>query len=224
MPELKNLQSLLKHELEDLYNAEEQIIEALPKMIEAAKDKLLKKSLTDHLNVTRKQLTRLEKVKKMLGTNKKEDMNLFQRLFMKENGGHHCEAMEGLVKEGDKLLAEEMVPNVMDAAIIAACQKIEHYEISSYGTARAYALQLGLDKVVTLLEETLNEEYEADDLLTELAVGKVNLEANGEGVKGLKKIPGKRSAAKKSTSGSRKGRTATKRTTAKKKSAKKSAR
>jgi ferritin-like metal-binding protein YciE len=223
MPEMKNLQSLLKHELEDLYSAEEQIINALPKMIENAQDRLLKKSLNEHLVVTHKHVTRLDQVKKMLGEDKKEDMGLFQRLFS-GNGSHKCEAMKGLIKEGEKLMSEDMEQGVLDAAIIAACQKIEHYEISSYGTARAYALQLGLNKIVKLLEETLNEEYEADDLLTELAVGKVNLEANGEGVKGLKKIPGKRTAAKKSATESRKGRTTStaKRTTTKKKAAKKS--
>ena len=97
--------------------------------------------------------------------------------------------MEGLVKEGKKLLGEDMTPQVMDAGIIAACQKIEHYEISSYGTARAYALQLKMDTVGGMLEETLNEEYDADDALTALALSDVNLRAeasggNGKTVKG----------------------------------------
>ncbi len=199
MAELKNLQQLLKHELEDLYSAEEQIIEALPSMIETAKDSLLKKALNDHLKVTRKQKDRLDRVKKMLGAEKKENMNLFQRLFSKGEGGKHCRAMEGLIEEGKKMMEEEMEPHVMDAAIIASAQKIEHYEISGYGTAKAYAIQLGLSKVATLINETLNEEYGSDDLLTKLAVGKVNLQANHQAVKGLRKIPGKKSAAKKST-------------------------
>jgi ferritin-like metal-binding protein YciE len=195
MSEITNLEGLLKHELEDLYSAEQQIIEALPVMIERAQDRLLKKSLKDHLAITRKQKTRLDKIKKMLGAEKKEEMGLFKRLFMGD-GEKKCLAMEGLISEGNKMMGEEMEPEVMDAAIIAAAQKIEHYEISGYGTAKAYALQLGLRKVVTLIEETLNEEYDADDLLTELAVGKVNLEADGQEVKGLKKIPAKRDSAK----------------------------
>jgi ferritin-like metal-binding protein YciE len=220
MSEMKNLQHLLMHELEDVYSAEEQIVEALPKMIDNAQDRLLK-SLTNHLNVTRKQITRLDRVKTLLGKEKHESMGLFKRLFS-GNGGHECVAMKGILKEGEKLMAEDMDQEVMDAAIIAACQKVEHYEICAYGTARAYALHLGLNKAAELLEETLNEEYEADDLLTELAVSKVNLEANGDGVKGLKKIPGKTGPSKKSN-GTTARKSSTKGRTVGKKSARKTA-
>lgn len=95
--------------------------------------------------------------------------------------------MEGLIKEGQKMMGEDMTPEVQDAAIIAAAQKIEHYEISSYGTARAFALHLGMKDVARLIEQTLNEEYEADGSLNELAMGKVNLEAD-EGLQSLRKL------------------------------------
>jgi hypothetical protein len=107
-----------------------------------------------------------------------EKRGFFANLFRSNEGEEHCKAMEGLVKEGSALLNEDMSAEVMDAAIIAAAQKIEHYEISSYGTARAYALQLQLNEVAKLLEETLNEEYQADDLLSKLALGDVNLNAD----------------------------------------------
>src|SRR5688572_16538779 len=104
MPEMKNLQSLLKHELEDLYSAETQMIESLPLMIQGAQDRLLKKTLTEHLKITRKHKDRLDKVKKMLGSEKKEDLNLFQRLFLDEEGSEHCLAMEGLIDEANKTM------------------------------------------------------------------------------------------------------------------------
>ena len=179
MPTIETLEGLLKHELKDLYSAETQIIEALPKMIEAAFNDDLKKALQQHLTVTKKQKQRLDDIQKLLGEEKTkpENKGFFANLFSSNEGEEHCKAMEGLIKEGNKLLSEDMSPEVMDAAIIAAAQKIEHYEISSYGTARAFALQLQLSKVADLLQQTLNEEYEADDLLTELALSDVNLEA-----------------------------------------------
>ncbi len=192
MPEMKNLKDLLKHELEDLYSAEEQIIEALPSMIQQASDRLLKNSLSDHLKVTRKQKARLDRIKKMLGKEEKEEPGFFEKLFSKEEK-HHCRAMEGLIEEGEKMMEEDMEPEVMDAAIIAAAQRIEHYEISGYGTAKAFALHLGFRDAATLIDETLQEEYDTDDLLTQLAVGKVNLEAGGEEeIRGLRKLPAKK--------------------------------
>lgn len=193
MSEMKNLKDLLKHELEDLYSAEEQIIEALPAMIGEASERLLKNSLNDHLKVTKKQLARLDKIKKMLGKEEKEEPGLFTKLFSGEEGEHHCIAMEGLIDEGKKMMREEMEPEVLDAAIIAAAQKIEHYEISGYGTAKAFALHLGFREVARLIDETLQEEYDSDDLLTQLAIGKVNLEAGGEEeIHGLRKLPAKK--------------------------------
>lgn len=210
MPTIDTLEALLKHELKDLYSAETQIIEALPGMMKAASDAELKKALQDHLAVTKTQKKRLEEVQRLLGEENPVPANrgFFANLFRSNEGEEHCKAMEGLVKEGSSLLKEDMAPEVLDAAIIAAAQKIEHYEISSYGTARAYALQLGLRKVADLLSDTLKEEYYADDSLTALALSKVNLEAepgetkayNGEEAKpkSAKKVAPKKATPKKS--------------------------
>ena len=172
-----NLQDLLKHEVDDLLSAEEQIIEALPKMIEKATQPQLKKALNEHLQVTKNQKERIQKVKSILerkSNEEKSEPGLLEKLF----GGTKCKGTEGLIKEGEKLMGENMDSKVRDAAIIAAAQKIEHYEISGYGTARAYAMQLGFEDVEQLLTETLNEEYEADDNLTALALFDVNLQAS----------------------------------------------
>ncbi len=172
MEPLLNLKDLLQHEIDDLYSAEEQIIEALPKMVEKATDRELKKALNEHLRITREQKNRLDKVKASLKIDE-ERKGFLEKIF----GGSKCKGTEGLIKEGEKMMGEEMDPKVMDAAIIASAQKIEHYEISGYGTAKAFATQLGLTQVVKLLETTLNEEYKSDNMLTSLALNKVNLEA-----------------------------------------------
>jgi len=177
MAQMVNLQDLLKHEVDDLLSAEEQIIEALPKMIEKATQPQLKKALNEHLQVTKNQKERIQKVKSILESKSNEEKSepgLLEKLF----GGTKCKGTEGLIKEGEKLMGENMDSKVRDAAIIAAAQKIEHYEISGYGTARAYAMQLGFEDVEQLLTETLNEEYEADDNLTALALFDVNLQAS----------------------------------------------
>src|SRR5687768_2421582 len=176
MAQMVNLRDLLQHEIDDLYSAEEQIIDALPKMVEKATDAQLKKALNEHLQVTKRQKERLEKVKQLLEENNQEEKSepgFLEKLF----GGSKCKGTEGLIKEGEKLMGENMESKVRDAAIIAAAQKIEHYEISGYGTARAYAMQLGLNEVEQLLTETLNEEYKADNDLTALALFDVNLQA-----------------------------------------------
>lgn len=173
---MNDLKDLLRHEIMDLASAEQQIIEALPAMIEKASNDQLKNALSDHLRVTEQQKTRLEKVQELLeeGQPQAEDTGLLSRLF---KSNVKCRAMKGLIEEGEKVMDEDMSPEVMDAAIIACAQKIEHYEISSYGTTRTWARELGLEQVARLLEETLNEEYGADDLLTMLAESKVNQEA-----------------------------------------------
>ncbi len=176
MEPLLNLRDLLQHEVEDLYSAEEQIIEALPKMVEKATDKELKKALSDHLAVTRNQKDRLDKIKKLMGTENGAQKGFLARMF---GNGTKCKGTEGLITEGEKMMGEKMDTAVMDAAIIASAQKIEHYEISGYGTARAWAAELGMTEVAQLLETTLNEEYGADDSLTALALRKVNLNAGG---------------------------------------------
>jgi ferritin-like metal-binding protein YciE len=182
MEPLVNLRDLLQHEIDDLYSAEEQIIEALPKMAEKATNSELKKALNEHLRVTREQKKRLDKVKSLLKIDE-EKKGFFEKLF----GGTKCKGTEGLITEGEKMMGEDMDPRVMDAAIIAAAQKIEHYEISGYGTARTYASELGLKEVASLLETTINEEYKSDDMLTALALRKVNLDAEIGGGPGTKK-------------------------------------
>ncbi len=177
MENMNQLRDLLRHELKDLYSAEEQIIEALPKMIENANNKQLKRTLQQHLQVTGKQRDRLDQVLELLGEENQEDDGGIFGMF---KSGDKCAAMEGILKEGEKLMKEDMSPEVSDAAIIAAAQKVEHYEISSYGTARAYAQELNLRQVENLLRQTLDEEYEADDLLTELALSRVNEKAISE--------------------------------------------
>ena len=180
MENMNQLRDLLKHEIKDLYSAEEQIIEALPKMIGKANNKQLKKALQQHLQVTEKQKDRLEQVLEQFGEEGEEESRGILGIF---KSGEKCAAMEGIITEGEKLMKEDMSPEVSDAAIIAAAQKVEHYEISSYGTARAYAQELNLKKVEGLLKQTLDEEYEADDLLTELAESRINEKAisqNGE--------------------------------------------
>lgn len=176
MAQMVNLMDLLQHEIDDLYSAEEQIIDALPKMVEKATEPQLKKALNEHLQVTKRQKERLDKIKQLMEKNSREEKSepgLLEKLF----GGSKCKGTEGLIKEGEKLMGENMDSKVRDAAIIAAAQKIEHYEISGYGTARAYAMQLGLNEVEQLLTETLNEEYQADNDLTALALFDVNLQA-----------------------------------------------
>lgn len=180
---MNSLNNLLAHEIVDLYSAEEQIIQALPQMIEKAQDQELKKGLKDHLKVTEQQKKRLEKVHKLLQENEESEEEL---------GDTECLGMKGLIEEGKKMLAEEMDPDVMDAAIIASAQKIEHYEICGYGTVCAYARELGLSEVEKLLQQSLDEEYQADDLLTDMAVGGLNQEAEGEERINVRKLPQER--------------------------------
>ena len=156
---MKNLQELLEHEVQDLYSAETQLTEALPKMVRAATNPSLKKALEMHLQETKVQLERLEEAAKLLGVSP---------------NGEKCFGMAGLIKEGERLTKEDFEPEVLDAAIIGAAQKVEHYEISGYGTACYYAKMLGEDKVHALLGETLDEEKNADEKLNVLAKEKVN--------------------------------------------------
>jgi ferritin-like metal-binding protein YciE len=181
METMINLKDLLKHEIMDLYSAEEQIIEALPGMIDKAKNPELKKALREHLRITEEQKNRLDKIKQSFGEGEAdgeeggEKKGFFSRLF--GGGGEKCKGMEGLITEGEKIMKADIDEEALDAAIIASAQKIEHYEICGYGTARAFARELQLADVERLLTQTLNEEYTSDNLLTELAVGKLNLKA-----------------------------------------------
>jgi ferritin-like metal-binding protein YciE len=145
---------LFRDELEDVYDAEKQIIAALPKMAEAASSEELKSAFEEHLEQTREQVKRLDKVFKTIGEKPK---------------GKTCEGMQGLLKEGEKMIAEIAKSPVLDAAIIGAAQKVEHYEISAYGTLRTMAEMLGQQDAAELLEETLDEEKATDENLTEIA-------------------------------------------------------
>jgi ferritin-like metal-binding protein YciE len=159
---LETLHDLYVDELKDLYNAENQLVKALPKMAKAASDPLLAKAFTDHLAETEGQVQRLEKIFKQLEVSPK---------------GKTCKAMEGLLKEGKEVMAEEADPTVMDAALIAAAQRVEHYEMAGYGCVRTFARLLGEEQAAELLQATLDEEGAADRKLTKLAETVINVEA-----------------------------------------------
>lgn len=150
---LNNLNDLLEHELQDLYSAESQIIKALPKMAKAASSDALKDGFETHLEESEAQKERLEQAAEKLGI---------------KLGGVMCKGMEGLLKEGEELLSEKPSP-IVDQALIAAAQRVEHYEIAAYGCAITFAKLLGEDEVVDLLRETINEEEMTDEKLTEIA-------------------------------------------------------
>lgn len=162
---LDHLEKLYVHQLKDAYSAEKQLLEALPKMRDAAADPKLSEAFADHLQETEGHINRLEQI--------------FEKLEASPNG-QKCKAMEGLIKEGGEVLKEDGEPATLDAALICAAQKVEHYEIALYGCLREYARLLGRDDAVALLEETLTEEKEADGRLTELAEQWVNAAAMDE--------------------------------------------
>lgn len=207
METMINLTDLLKHEILDLYSVEEQIIEALPKMVEKAKSPELKKALREHLKVTEEQKTRLDKVKQTFGEGVDQNGNkgFFSRLFGGGSGGEKCKGIEGIISEGEKIMRADITDEALDAAIIASAQKVEHYEICGYGTARAFARELKLTEVEQLLTQTLNEEYAADDLLTSLAVGKLNIDAEyADGMNSVSATNGSdKTSASKNSSGSK---------------------
>ena len=177
MDNMNDLKDLLQFDLQHLTSVEDQIIEALPAMIEKAHNTRLKQALENHLQVTKVQRNRLDQVQQLLGgstSGTSTDMGIFSGLF---DMGSKSKGMAGLIDDGQKVLALDMDPAVKDAAIIGCAQKIEHVEIACYGTAKTYAEQLGLLDVAQLLQQTLLEEHDADDLLTSLAVGGVNQKA-----------------------------------------------
>lgn len=179
MEKMNDLRDLLKHEIEDLQSVEDQIIEALPKMIDKANNPDLKKALSEHLNVTRQHKSRLEKIMKNIGSEDEGSNGKKKGILGGIFGGGKqvCKGMKGIIEEGEKIMGSDISTEALDAAIIASAQKVEHYEICGYGTARTFARELGMEQVARQLEQTLNEEYEADDLLTSLAVMGVNEEA-----------------------------------------------
>jgi ferritin-like metal-binding protein YciE len=159
---LQNLEELFVDHLEDLYDAESRIVKALPKMAKKASSPDLQAAFNHHLEQTKGHVQRLEQVFAKLG---------------KKTKSKTCAAMKGLLEEGDEVIGEAGKPNVMDAGMIAAAQKVEHYEMAAYGTARTWAKQLGHDDVVGLLEQTLEEEKTTDKKLTDLAQRSVNADA-----------------------------------------------
>lgn len=151
---LNGLRELFLDELKDLYSAESQLVKALPKMAKTASSEQLQTAFTDHLEQTRGHVNRLEQIGENLGVTL---------------SGKKCKAMEGLIKEGKEVIDSEGADDIIDLALIAAAQRVEHYEISAYGSARAMAEQLGNSSAVQLLQETLDEESAADEKLTSIA-------------------------------------------------------
>lgn len=158
----EGLRELFVDSLKDIYWAEKALTKALPKMAKNATSEDLIATINDHLVVTEEQITRLEQVFDLIG----------EKATAKK-----CDAMEGLIKEGESIVEETEIGPVRDAGIIAASQKIEHYEIATYGTLAAFAQTLGEEEAVALLQQTLEEEKEADTLLTEVAYNNINFEA-----------------------------------------------
>lgn len=177
MDKMNDLKALLRHCVQELYSVEEQIIEAMPAMIAKAENPSLKQALEQHLRVTENHRERIDQVRQMIGADEQSVTKYSGVLSNLFGVGSKCKGMEGLIDAGQKIMSENLSPEVMDAAIIGGSQKIEHFEIASYGTARTYAQQLGLTDVARLLQQTLDEEYRADEILTSLAVGGVNQEA-----------------------------------------------
>jgi ferritin-like metal-binding protein YciE len=159
---MATLEDLYTDLLKDLYSAEKQLVKALPKMAKNAQSPDLQKAFQEHLRQTEGQVERIERI--------------FQELEGSPRG-KKCVGMEGLIEEGNELLQEDTEPDVLDAGLIAAAQKVEHYEIAGYGTARAWAQRLGYDKAARLLQETLEEESLANEKLTKIAESHVNMEA-----------------------------------------------
>ena len=161
----ENLHELFVDELKDIYDAEKQLTKALPKMAKAAESEELRAAFEEHLEITRMQVNRLEEVFKSLGLTAR---------------GKTCEGMKGLIEEGQEMMQELEQGATLDAALIASAQKVEHYEIASYGTLATFAEIMGHQDAKDLLGQTLDEEKEADEKLTQVA-GQINFEAQSEG-------------------------------------------
>jgi ferritin-like metal-binding protein YciE len=163
---MPTLDILLEEELKDIYSAEKQLLKALPKLAKRASSPELKSALEEHVQVTKRQTERLEQVFEELGKSAKAKT---------------CAAMKGLIEEAQEMLSEDAADSVMDAAIIGCAQKVEHYEIASYGTVKTWAERVGQDRAAKLLDQTLQEEGEADKRLTGIAESMVNEEASSGG-------------------------------------------
>jgi ferritin-like metal-binding protein YciE len=159
---VKTMKDLLIDELRDIYHAEKQLTRALPKLARAASNEQLKEAFTQHLEETRGQIERLEQVFELLDTRTR---------------GKPCHAMEGLIEEAKEIMEMGLGPELLDVALIAAAQKVEHYEIAGYGTLVALAQASGFNEAAQLLQETLDEEKKTDQLLNKLAISDVNKKA-----------------------------------------------
>lgn len=153
---LDTLRDVLIHELRDLYNAEQQLSKAMPRIVDAAMNPDLREAIADHASETDGQIDRLERICDQLGI---------------DPGGEHCNAMEGLIEEATGIISESGTDDAKDAALIAAAQRIEHYEMAGYGSARSFAERLGYTDIIDSLQETLDEESAADEALTGIATG-----------------------------------------------------
>lgn len=158
MSTIDSLDDLLEEQLKDIYSAEKQITKALPRLAKAAGSEELREALLNHLEETEQQIARLEEIAELL------EIKL---------SGKKCKGMEGLIEEGKEVFEMDGEDALIDAAIVAACQKVEHYEISAYGTARTIAEKLGQSEVAKLLDETLDEESAADEKLTAISEGEL---------------------------------------------------
>ena len=168
---ITTLEELLEDELKDIYSAETQLLKALPKMAESAESKDLRAALEKHLGQTQ---THVQRIAEICG-----DLKI-------QPQGKHCAGMEGLIKEGQEVVEGDMESEPKQAALIGAAQRVEHYEIAAYGTARAHAKQLGYVKAFEMLSQTLDEEKDTDQKLTHLAENRVNVKAAiGSGPTGL---------------------------------------
>jgi|SRR5690606_6818497 ferritin-like metal-binding protein YciE len=160
--DLNNLRDVFHEQLKDMYSAEKQLTEALPKMVEAASAPELKEAFQHHLEVTHTQLETVNQLLMNMGINP---------------GNKKCKAMEGLIEEGDEMAKTKGDADALDAGLIGAAQKVEHYEIATYGTLRTWAQMLGDSEAANALQQVLDQEYEADRTLTELAEGFLNRQA-----------------------------------------------
>ena len=159
---METLQDVYVEELRDLYDAENQLLKALPRMAKAATSPELKSAFEDHLEQTQEHVNRLDQVFEKIGAKPK---------------GKRCEAMKGLIAEAKNLMSERIEHDALDVGLIVAAQKVEHYEIAGYGSVRTFAELLGQDEASGLLQETLEEEKETDERLTDLAESSINVEA-----------------------------------------------
>jgi ferritin-like metal-binding protein YciE len=165
--EFNSFQDLFVDQIKDLYDAETRLTDALPKMAEAANSSQLRQAFLDHLRETQGHVSRLEQVFRAVNVEPERET---------------CDAMKGLIAEGDTMIKAKGDPTIKDAALIAAAQRVEHYEISGYGTARSFAQRLGLTQAADLLQQTLNEEKAADEKLNTIAESSVNRQASAKAV------------------------------------------